>query len=97
MVKAELYFGAYRSQHPTKALSTLTALLDHFQSLPFDDKVVETYGQLRADLTSKGTLIGPNDLLIAAIALVHNVTLVTHNMSEFSRVPQLSVEDWMVS
>lgn len=53
--------------------------------------------QLRADLTSKGTLIGPNDLLIAAVALVHNIILVTHNTSEFSRVPQLNVEDWRVS
>jgi tRNA(fMet)-specific endonuclease VapC len=45
-------------------------------------------------LANRGTPIGPHDLMIAAIAQVHNLTLVTHNLSEFSRVPGLQVEDW---
>ena len=63
-------------------------------SLPFDDAAAEHYAQIRANLTSTGELIGPNDLIIAAIALTHNLTLVTHNTAEFSRVKTLQLEDW---
>jgi len=52
------------------------------------------YGQIRADLTVQGKLIGPNDLLIAAIARTFDVTLVTRNGAEFSRVVGLRLEDW---
>jgi tRNA(fMet)-specific endonuclease VapC len=65
-----------------------------FASLPFDDRAAEHYGRIRADLTARGDLIGPNDLLIAAIALAHNLILVTHNVREFSRVGGLLWEDW---
>lgn len=65
-----------------------------FESLPFDDSAAETYGQLRLALEQRGNLIGPHDLLIASIALVNSVTLVTHNTEEFSRVPDLKLEDW---
>jgi tRNA(fMet)-specific endonuclease VapC len=51
-------------------------------------------GQIRHDLGQKGLLIGPHDLLIAAIALANNLIVVTHNTSEFSRVPGLTIEDW---
>lgn len=49
---------------------------------------------MRAYLDGKGTPIGPNDLMIASIARAHSLTLVTHNTSEFSRVPGLKLEDW---
>ena len=94
VVKAELFFGAHRNANPEQALATVKAFLDNFQSLPFDDDAAEIYGELRAFITNNGNLIGPNDLLIAAIALAHNVTLVTHNTREFSRVPHLDIEDW---
>lgn len=94
VVRAELFFGAYRSNNREHALATVKEFLDHFQSLPFDDHAAEIYGELRAFLTTNGNLIGPNDLLIAAIALAHKVTLVTHNTREFSRVPDLDIEDW---
>ena len=55
---------------------------------------METYGQVRTHLERAGTPIGPNDLMIASIALTHNLTLVTHNTREFSRVPDLRIEDW---
>jgi tRNA(fMet)-specific endonuclease VapC len=54
------------------------------------------YSLIRADLAAKGTPIGPNDLMIASIALAHDLTLVTHNTSEFSRVPGLRIEDWQL-
>lgn len=64
------------------------------KSLPFDDAAAERYAGLRAGLEKVGTPIGPNDMLIAAIALANDVTVVTHNVREFSRVPGLRVEDW---
>jgi tRNA(fMet)-specific endonuclease VapC len=93
-VRAELFFGAFRSNNRAHALAMVKEFLDNFESLPFDDHAAEIYGELRAFLTTSGNLIGPNDLLIAAIALAHNVTLVTHNTREFSRVPHLNIEDW---
>jgi tRNA(fMet)-specific endonuclease VapC len=62
--------------------------------VPFDDRAGEEYAKVRADLAAKGTPIGPNDLLIAAIALANGLTLVTHNTTEFSRVLGLRLEDW---
>lgn len=52
------------------------------------------YREIRAHLAAQGTPIGPNDLMIASIARLHNLTLVTHNTNEFSRVPGLKLEDW---
>jgi tRNA(fMet)-specific endonuclease VapC len=65
-----------------------------FVSLRFDDEVALVCGQIRARLASAGTPIGACDLLIAAIALAHNLTLITHNTREFGRVDGLQVEDW---
>jgi tRNA(fMet)-specific endonuclease VapC len=65
-----------------------------FRSLSFDDACVDVYAEIRATFARIGKPIGPNDLLIAAIAITNRVTLVTHNIAEFSRVPKLLVEDW---
>ena len=65
-----------------------------YKSLPFDDRCAEAYGRIRARLAEVGSIIGPNDLLIASIAVVHGATLVTHNVREFSRVEGLAYEDW---
>ncbi|WP_442921628.1 PIN domain-containing protein [Microcoleus sp. Aus8_D2] len=54
------------------------------------------YGEIRAQLAASGTPIGPNDLLIASIALANNLILVTHNTREFSRVEGLRLEDWEI-
>ncbi len=62
--------------------------------MPFDDRCADEYGLIRADLTAQGNLIGPNDMLIAAVARAHNVVLVTHNTSEFCRVTGLLFDDW---
>ena len=94
IVKAELYFGARRSAQPTQSLTLVRQFAANFKSLPFDDEAAEIYGRLRADLTRGGNLIGPNDLLIASIALAHRAVLVTHNATEFSRIAELSIEDW---
>jgi tRNA(fMet)-specific endonuclease VapC len=65
-----------------------------FISLAFDDVAAEEYGRIRAYLAGLGAPIGPNDLMIASIALGNGLTLVTHNTGEFSRVPGLNLEDW---
>jgi tRNA(fMet)-specific endonuclease VapC len=75
-------------------LALVASLRRQFASLSFDDQAAEEYGKSRAHLSSTGMLIGPNNLIIAATALSHGCTLVTHNSQEFSRVPGLLLEDW---
>lgn len=94
VVKAELFYGAMRSNNPQKTLANQQQFLNLFVSLPFDDNVAVVYGEIRAQLTALGTPIGPNDFQIAAIALANNLILVTHNVREFSRVNGLQIEDW---
>ena len=95
VVKAELLYGAHRSAQREDNLRLLATLFQQFTSLPFDDTAADAYGRIRADLTRRGTPIGPNDLMIASIALVHHLTLVTHNTREFGRVVGLQqLEDW---
>ncbi|MEO0456147.1 MAG: type II toxin-antitoxin system VapC family toxin [Cyanobacteria bacterium P01_A01_bin.114] len=94
VVKAELFYGAMRTRTPQRTLASQRRFLDQFVSLPFDDQVADVYGRIRADLADLGTPIGPYDLQIAAIALAHHLTLITHNVREFSRVRNLQIEDW---
>ena len=94
MVKAELFFGAALSSDPIKTLANQRLFLSRFPSLPFDDSAADAYAEIRADLTRRGQLIGPNDLMIAAMCRANDVTLVTHNVGEFGRVAGLKIEDW---
>jgi len=94
VVKAELFFGAMKSTRMTENLALLDELFADFTSVPFDDEAARKYGEIRSNLARKGTPIGPNDLMIAAIALAHESVLITHNIREFKRVTGLEVEDW---
>jgi tRNA(fMet)-specific endonuclease VapC len=94
VVKSEMYYGAAKSIDPARTLANQKRFLSLFPSLPFDDAAAEVCGIMRSQLESSGQPIGPNDLLIASIALNHGITLVTHNTSEFGRVKGLLVEDW---
>ena len=67
------------------------------RSVELDARVAQEYGRLRAHLRAIGRPIGPNDLWIAAHALARSVPLITHNLSEFGRVPGLSVDTWMTA
>lgn len=96
VVKAELLFGARRSERVRENLELLARFFAPFVCLPFDDRCAEEYGLIRATLAELGTPIGPNDLMIAATARAYDLTLVSHNISEFSRVPGLHVQDWEV-
>ena len=96
VVVAELYYGAFKSPYMTANLTLLATFLPTFASLAFDDTAAEEYGRIRVHLESLGLPIGPNDMQIAAIALVNGLTLVTHNTSEFGRVPGLVIEGWEI-
>jgi tRNA(fMet)-specific endonuclease VapC len=96
VVVGELIYGAERAATAHRANNRMRVeqLRRQFVSLPFDDSSAEEYGRVRAHLAFLGTPIGPNDLMIAAIALANGLTLVTNNTSEFGRVPALAIEDW---
>ena len=96
VVVAELRHGAERSADPAAEHAKVDQFLAPYRSLPFDDDAARVFGQLRADLEAKGTIIADLDIAIAAIAVVHALKVVTHNAKDFARVPGLTVEDWEV-
>ena len=94
VVVYELRHGAERSSDPAREHAKLDAFLAPFASLPFDDLCARRCAEIRHQLERTGTVIGPHDLQIAAIAHYHGLTLVTHNTNEFNRIPGLKIEDW---
>ena len=94
VVKAELLYGARNSAKVADNLHKLERFFAPLESLPFDDAAAEAYGTIRAQLQREGTPIGGNDLMIAAVARAHDLTLVTRNQAEFRRVSGLRVEVW---
>jgi tRNA(fMet)-specific endonuclease VapC len=94
VVKAEMFYGAMKSANPAQTLSAQQRFLNQFVSLPFDDQAAEFYGRERARLAAIGKPVGPNDMMIASIALASNLILVTNNTREFSRIAGLQIEDW---
>ena len=94
IVAHELYFGAYRSQKIEFNLETLRLLFADLVVLDLDHEDVRTAGEIRAMLSRQGTPIGPYDVLIAGQAKARGLTLVTNNLSEFRRIPGLTLEDW---
>jgi tRNA(fMet)-specific endonuclease VapC len=99
VVLAELWYGACRSAPAYRAENQrmVEDLRAKYVSVPLDDAAALDSGELRAYLAALGQPIGPYDLLIAAIARTHDLTLVTRNQSEFSRVPRLKIENWQDS
>lgn len=93
-VWAELWFGACKSQRIAENQARIRELAMQVVSLPFDDRAAEHCGEIRAMLERAGTPIGPYDLQIAAVARTAGLCLVTRNLSEFSRVPGLKIENW---
>ncbi|QGN97000.1 tRNA(fMet)-specific endonuclease VapC (plasmid) [Piscirickettsia salmonis] len=94
IVLSELQFGVARSQHQRKNQEAINTLVNKLEVLPYEEKAAKYYGDLRADLQKKGTVIGGNDMIIAAHALSEKAVLVTHNTKEFQRVEHLEFEDW---
>ena len=94
IVKAELFYGVEKCARGERIRATLEEFLSWFVSLPFDGAAARVYGRIKTELGRAGRLIGPNDLMIASIALANDLTLVTHNTSEFGRGNGLLMEDW---
>lgn len=92
IVAHELYYGAFKGQRVAENLARVEAL--QFPVLEFDHEDARRAGMLRAELAGAGTPIGPYDVLIAGQALSRDMTLVTRNLREFRRVPNLRLEDW---
>lgn len=93
---AELLVGAYKSSRSSANLTLVQQLVRQFICLAFEEASADRYAQIRARLEMLGQPIGPYDMQIAGIALRHGLIVVTHNVAEFSRVPGLAVEDWLV-
>lgn len=94
---AELYSGAYLRPNNRKLIPQISALRGEITVLPFDDTCAEIYGRLNGMLRLKGVVVGAIDLMIASVALAHDLTLVTHNTADFAPVPGLRLEDWLAS
>ncbi len=97
VVVAELLAGCYGAQHPPGELAKVAYLRRMFHSLPLDDNSAEVAARIQGELSARGLRIGSNDLFVAAIAVANDLTLVTHNISEFGRVAGLRIEDWQAT
>ena len=94
IVAAEIEYGARKSLDYEKTMITYGKFINTFEIVPFGAFAVKEYGRIRSELEKKGTPIGPNDLMIAAIVSAEGGTLVTHNIKEFQRIDGLNIEDW---
>ncbi len=92
---AELKFGVQKSQFPAKNQQALAQFLLPLEIADFDHTAATIYGDVRVTLEKGGISIGSLDTLIAAHALSLKVTLITNNMKEFSRVPNLKLDNWV--
>jgi tRNA(fMet)-specific endonuclease VapC len=91
---AELEYGVENSSQIARNRIALLQFTSIFQVLPFDDSAAVHYGKLKSKLKREGQLIGPIDMLLAAQALAHDLTMVTNNGKEFARVEGLRIADW---
>jgi len=91
---AELQYGVHKSSRPEQNAEALAMFLTPLPIADFDYRAAEAYGSIRASLEGSGAPIGPLDTLIAAHAASLDAILVTNNVGELRRVPQLRVEDW---
>jgi tRNA(fMet)-specific endonuclease VapC len=94
ITKSELLFGVKMSPRCEQDERAVDAFLGHIEVLDFTDEASFHYAKIRADLKRHGTMIGANDLFIAAHARSLGLTLVTHNSREFGRISHLTIENW---
>ncbi len=95
IVLGELYAGAYKHPNPAKLLSLIANLLSEVDVLDFDRHCAHEFGQARGTLLQQGISVSRMDLMIGSVALVHNLTLVTHNTADFQNIPNLRLDDWL--
>jgi tRNA(fMet)-specific endonuclease VapC len=92
---AELEYGVYKSQRQEQNRIALSQFLIPLEIIPFDERATQTYGRIRAELERQGIVIGSMDMLIASQAMSLGLTLVTNNVRELSRIPELVLENWL--
>lgn len=92
---AELQYGVMKSSNPVKNQEALERFITPLQIFEYGFDQTIVYGKIRAELERNGTPIGPLDTLIASHALSLNFTLITNNMKEFRRIPDLQLENWV--
>ena len=97
ITKSELLFGVEMSPKRRQDEAALTAFLGYVEVLDFPDKASSPYAKIRAELKARGSMIGANDLFIAAHARSLGLTLITNNTREFKRVRGLSIDNWATS
>lgn len=95
IVKAELLFGAYKSQRRDENIEKVEKFLEPFEIISFSEPMTHTYAKIRFEMEKTGTLIGPRDLFIASIVRFGEGILVTNNEKEFKRVEKLKLENWI--
>jgi tRNA(fMet)-specific endonuclease VapC len=94
---SELLHGVQRATEAAvraRRSAWVEAILERFPLLPIDVQIARAHAQLWADLASRGQIIGPNDLWLAASCVAHGLVMVTANEREFHRVPGLEVDAW---
>src|SRR5258708_31704155 len=96
ITNASLLFGVDVSPRRRQDQAALSAFLNYIEVLDFPDQASPNYARIRADLKRLGSMIGANDLFIAAHARSLGLTLVTNNTREFGRVSRLVIENWTV-
>lgn len=94
VTNAELLYGVEPSPRRSQDAAALAAFLPYVEAMDFNEDAALHYAQVRADLKRRGTMIGENDLFIAAHARALGLRLVTNNTAQFERVPGLDVENW---
>jgi tRNA(fMet)-specific endonuclease VapC len=96
LVLAELYVWAYQQRDPQEFLDAIATFVKwDVGVVGFDEACAQEFGKLRVGLRAAGITVTPIDLLIASVALAHDLTLVTHNTSDFADVPGLRLDDWL--
>ena len=91
----ELYAWAHRRPDPQPLLTLIRELLLDVSILAYDERCAWEFGRVRGRLLREGVTVSIADMMIAAVALAHNLTLVTHNTAHFRNIPALSLEDWL--
>lgn len=92
----ELEYGAAKSNWGEKTRHKMAMFLAPFDIIPFTPEDAIIAGRIRGYLEHQGTPIGPYDIQIAAQGLSKGITVITHNMDEFKRIPNLKLEDWVI-
>jgi tRNA(fMet)-specific endonuclease VapC len=94
---AELCFGAYNSEQKEKNLQAIQIINQTLALVDFSVQSAQLFGKIKADLKQQGNIIMDADIMIAAVALSNNLTLVTNNEKHFNRIPDLKIENWVIN